>query len=219
MFGPHASLNLSGAFTVSTADYVKFAGGGIFQSSLGNANELSGAAATAFGFVNSTPAPVGFLGSQLTGPAGNGLNVIAGNITLDSPTGDTTTAGAALKAPGGGLTLFSAGSAGEVPFSFAAPGSRYASASVTSFGTVSLGDKSTIAIDSQQGGGARAQLLHILDVATDVYVWKLLRRDQALNRSAAEAIVCRMINSVTKTEGADGKDPLAQLVGRRQPAS
>jgi AcrR family transcriptional regulator len=71
----------------------------------------------------------------------------------------------------------------------------------------------------QQSGGARAQLLHILDVATDVYVWKLLRRDQALGRSAAEAIVCRLINSVTNTEGPDGKDPLAQLVGRRQPAS
>jgi AcrR family transcriptional regulator len=71
----------------------------------------------------------------------------------------------------------------------------------------------------QQSGGARAQLLHILDVATDVYVWKLLRRDQALSRTAAEAIVCRLINGVTNAEGTDGKDPLAQLVGRRQPAS
>lgn len=71
----------------------------------------------------------------------------------------------------------------------------------------------------QLSGGARAQLLHILDVATDVYVWKLLRRDKTLSRSAAEAIVCRLINSVTNTEGTDGKDPLAQLVRRRQPAS
>jgi AcrR family transcriptional regulator len=71
----------------------------------------------------------------------------------------------------------------------------------------------------RQSGIARAQLLNILDVATDVYVWKLLRRDQALTRSAAEAIVCRMINSVANMEERDGKDPLAQLVGRRQPAS
>ncbi len=71
----------------------------------------------------------------------------------------------------------------------------------------------------RQSGGARAQLLNILDVATDVYVWKLLRRDQALTRSAAEAIMCRMINSVANMESANGKDPVAQLVGRRQPAS
>jgi AcrR family transcriptional regulator len=71
----------------------------------------------------------------------------------------------------------------------------------------------------RQSGSARAQLLNILDVATDVYVWKLLRRDQALTRSAAEAIVCRMINSVANMEDTDGRDPLAQLVGRRQPAS
>jgi AcrR family transcriptional regulator len=70
-----------------------------------------------------------------------------------------------------------------------------------------------------QNGGGRAQLLNILDVATDVYVWKLLRRDQALGRPAAEAIMRRLINGASNAEVADGKDPLAQLVGWRQPAS
>jgi AcrR family transcriptional regulator len=70
-----------------------------------------------------------------------------------------------------------------------------------------------------QSGVARSQLSNILDVATDVYVWKLLRRDQALSRPAAEAIVRRLVKSVSSTEGADVKDSLAQLVGRRQPAS
>ncbi|MGO9006413.1 MAG: TetR/AcrR family transcriptional regulator [Beijerinckiaceae bacterium] len=66
---------------------------------------------------------------------------------------------------------------------------------------------------------ARAQLLTMLVVATDVYVWKLLRRDMALSRSAAEAIVRRMITSVTDRETAHGTDSLAELVGRRKPAS
>jgi AcrR family transcriptional regulator len=79
--------------------------------------------------------------------------------------------------------------------------------------------KSVFAPQLKLHSGSRTQLLNILDVATDVYVWKLLRRDQALGRSAAEAIVCRLINSVANMEEADGKDPLAQLVGRRQPAS
>ncbi len=79
--------------------------------------------------------------------------------------------------------------------------------------------KSTFApLLKRQGGGARTQLFNILVVATDVYVWKLLRRDQALGRSAAEAIACRMINDAAM-ERADGEYPLAQLVGRGQPAA
>ena len=62
--------------------------------------------------------------------------------------------------------------------------------------------KSTFAPQlARQSGGARTQLFNILVVATDVYVWKLLRRDQALSRSAAEAIVCRMINECRNGEG------------------
>lgn len=68
-------------------------------------------------------------------------------------------------------------------------------------------------------GTARAQLLSMLVVLTDVYVWKLLRRDMAMSRPAAEAIVRKMIFGVTKQEQADGTDFVAELVGRRQPAA
>jgi AcrR family transcriptional regulator len=53
-------------------------------------------------------------------------------------------------------------------------------------------------------GTARAQLLNILIVATDVYVWKLLRRDMGLSQAAAEALVCRIIEGVTRREEANG---------------
>jgi AcrR family transcriptional regulator len=65
----------------------------------------------------------------------------------------------------------------------------------------------------------RAKLLTMLVIITDVYVWKLLRRDMGQSRPAAEAIVRNMILAVTKQEKADGRDPLAELVGRRQPAA
>ena len=67
-------------------------------------------------------------------------------------------------------------------------------------------------------GSARTQLLEILTVVTDVYVWKLLRRDRKLGRRASEAIVCKMINSVTGTEEAHGQDIVVELVGRRKSA-
>jgi AcrR family transcriptional regulator len=68
-------------------------------------------------------------------------------------------------------------------------------------------------------GAARAQLLNALIVATDVYVWKLLRRDFGLGRAAAEAIVRKIINGVINGETRDGTDTVAELVGRRKPAS
>lgn len=49
-------------------------------------------------------------------------------------------------------------------------------------------------------GNARMQLFNGLVVATDVYVWKLLRRDQALNRAPAEAVVRRIIKGLINEE-------------------
>jgi AcrR family transcriptional regulator len=68
-------------------------------------------------------------------------------------------------------------------------------------------------------GAARAQLLTILVIVTDVYVWKLLRRDMALSRPAAEATVRKMILGVIEQEKAHGTDSLAELVRRREPAA
>ena len=45
---------------------------------------------------------------------------------------------------------------------------------------------------------ARAELLNALLVPTDVYAWKLLRRDFGLSRRAAEKVVCRIIHSLLK---------------------
>jgi len=72
---------------------------------------------------------------------------------------------------------------------------------------------------ARRADGDRAQLLTILIVATDVYVWKLLRRDIGLERGAAEAVVRRMIDSVTEAEDSHGADLVAELVRRRKSSS
>lgn len=46
----------------------------------------------------------------------------------------------------------------------------------------------------------RAEIFNALMVATDVLVWKLLRRDQKLDRSDAEAVMRRLINGVIGRE-------------------
>jgi AcrR family transcriptional regulator len=87
-----------------------------------------------------------------------------------------------------------------------------------------LGVKAAFAPQLERlSGPARARLLISLVVITDVYVWKLLRRDMALGRTAAEAVVVRMILGVIEQENSDGKasgaDSLAELVRRREPAA
>ncbi|HUD86764.1 MAG TPA: TetR/AcrR family transcriptional regulator [Xanthobacteraceae bacterium] len=68
-------------------------------------------------------------------------------------------------------------------------------------------------------GAARAQLLSALTVITDVYVWKLLRRDMALSRVASETIVRKMVFGIIEQEKANGTDAVAELVRRREPAA
>jgi AcrR family transcriptional regulator len=64
-------------------------------------------------------------------------------------------------------------------------------------------------------GSARNLLFNILIVALDVYAWKLLRRDLALSRSAAQTTVRAIIAGVIDAEKTNGTNPLAELVGRR----
>jgi AcrR family transcriptional regulator len=45
-------------------------------------------------------------------------------------------------------------------------------------------------------GAARAQLLAALVVITDVYAWKLLRRDFGLSRRAAASVICNIVRSL-----------------------
>jgi len=71
----------------------------------------------------------------------------------------------------------------------------------------------------KRSGAARAQLFNCLIVATDVYTWKILRRDMQLSRPGAEAVVREMVAAVTSRENSDVSHPLAELVGRRQPAA
>src|SRR6202035_3247675 len=65
MFGAHAQINVTGSFAVSTANYLKLADGGKFNTSLGGRDVLTAAQVSAFGFLSTAPAPVSVTGSTL----------------------------------------------------------------------------------------------------------------------------------------------------------
>ena len=54
MFGPQASLEVSGSFHVSTADFLRFADGAKFFANLGQESVLTVASPMAFGFLGIT---------------------------------------------------------------------------------------------------------------------------------------------------------------------
>ncbi|QTA81809.1 Filamentous hemagglutinin family N-terminal domain-containing protein, CHAT domain-containing [Desulfonema limicola] len=108
MFGPNASLNISGSFHVSTADYLRLGEAGRFDAVNPENSVLTVAPPSAFGFLGENPAKISLEGSFLEVPEGEVLSVVGGNIRLHDST---------LYARGGQVNMASAASSGEVEIS------------------------------------------------------------------------------------------------------
>lgn len=80
-FGPNASLDLSGAFYASTADYLRFADGATFSARAPATSVLTVAAPSAFGFLETAPAPISVAGSTLFS-LGQDMALIGGDLTV-----------------------------------------------------------------------------------------------------------------------------------------
>ena len=111
LFGPNASLDVSGSFHVSTADYLRLADGARFVARLSDTSTLSVAPPVAFGFLGPTPAAIAVQGSTLEVSEGQTLSVIGGDAQI---------VGGILTAPSGRINIASVASPGEV--SLTAPG-------------------------------------------------------------------------------------------------
>ena len=82
LFGPNASLDISGAFHVSTADVLRFADGAIFSAHIGERSTLTTAPPVAFGFLGPTPAAITVQGSALEVSEGKAVSVVGGEIQI-----------------------------------------------------------------------------------------------------------------------------------------
>jgi filamentous hemagglutinin family protein len=117
MFGPKASLEVSGSFHVSTADFLRFADGAKFFANLGQESVLTVAPPAAFGFLGNNPAAISIQGSSLKVSEGKTLSAVGGDITIVGNGPLTTDSAPTLSAPGGRIQLASVASPGEVVFS------------------------------------------------------------------------------------------------------
>ncbi|TKB62738.1 MAG: filamentous hemagglutinin N-terminal domain-containing protein [Nitrospira sp.] len=105
LFGPTATLNVSGSVHVSTADYLRLADGLRFNAIPGPQDTLlSQAPVVAFGFLQAHPRPITVQGSQLSVAEGKGLSLVGGDVRITKGT---------LTAPGGQVNLVSLAGRGE----------------------------------------------------------------------------------------------------------
>jgi filamentous hemagglutinin family protein len=140
VFGPNATVNVSGSFHASTADYLKMSDGAKFQATNPDASTLSAAPPAAFGFLTARPAAITVNGSTL-GPVPGTLGVVAGPISIT---------GATLSAPAGTIHVTSAAGTGEVPVDPRnTPG-----LTVTSFGQVDIKGSSTLDVSDPKNLGS-----------------------------------------------------------------
>lgn len=108
IFGANASVNVTGSFAATTANYIKLADGARFVAALGaDDSALSTAPVSAFGFLGNNPGTISVQGSTLQVPAGQTISLVGGGISLMN--------GASIQSPGGQINVASVQSAGEVP--------------------------------------------------------------------------------------------------------
>ena len=153
VFGPHATVNVSGSFHASTADYLKMSDGAKFQATNPDTSTLSAAPPAAFGFLTARPAAVTVNGSAL-GPVQGTLGLVGGPVSINN--------GAALSAPAGTIHVTSAASTGEVPVE---PRNTPA-LTVTSFGPVDIRGGSKLDVSDRSGLGSGGSVFIHSDALT-----------------------------------------------------
>lgn len=132
MFGPNASLDISGSFHVSTADYLKLGQDGWYYATTPENSVLTSAPPTAFGFLGNNPGGISIQESVLEVPTGETLSVVGGDIEI---TGGIP---GYLFAENGKIFIVSSASAGEfIPDSKTATFSRGGDINIHNAGFIS----------------------------------------------------------------------------------
>jgi filamentous hemagglutinin family protein len=150
LFGPNATLNVSGSVTITTANNLRMNGDALFNAIPGPVDTLlSAAPVAAFGFLGSIPGTIIVQGSNLSQP-GNAVNLIGGDIIIapaDVEPGTVQTAH--ITAHGGQINLVSVASTGDVLASSFQPTSGM------SLGSINLGPGTLVDVSGDAAGAIR----------------------------------------------------------------
>ncbi len=143
LFGPNASLSISGAFHTSTADYLRLGDSDLFFSEPLQGEILSTAAPAAFGFFGVPRGDIEVAGSQLELMEGATFSLVGGEVTIDD--------GAGIHVPQGQINLVSANAAGEASFDASQGYQDLNTDGIAQLGEVALLDGSQLTVDGNNG--------------------------------------------------------------------
>ncbi|PON16803.1 hypothetical protein C2W62_16550 [Candidatus Entotheonella serta] len=143
MFGPNATLNVTGSFHASTANELRFADGASFKVDLSGESRLTMAAPVAFGFLSENPASIVVAGSELEVGMGETLSLVGGNLDI---------VGGNLVASSGRVNLVSVASSGEVALPLAGEGTALGIGSFARLGDITLTDDAVVDVSGNAGG-------------------------------------------------------------------
>jgi filamentous hemagglutinin family protein len=164
VFGPNASLNVSGSVTFTTANYLRLAeangvNAGIFHADPGATSLLMSSPVVAFGFLGPNPAAIAIRGSNFSVPTAQAISLVGGNQGFTYPDPDTgntasvpdgiTITGGTLSAPTGQINMVSVASVGEV---LASP---FQPISGMTLGSISLGPDTLVDVSGDAAGTVR----------------------------------------------------------------
>ena len=155
MFGPNATLDVSGSFHASTADVIRFTDGGTFFANPNMPSVLTVAPPAAFGFLASNPASITVQDSVLEVPAGRSLSLVGGNVSIAG-------SNSIVRARGGRVNVVSVASAGDVSFDATTQTPDITAGTFTRLGTIELSDLATITtsgLPSGPGSGSGTVLI------------------------------------------------------------
>ncbi len=143
VFGPNSSLDLTGSFIATSADFVELDDGNHFSVADPPASILTAAPPVAFGFLADPQGGITLQSAALVTAPGQTLALIGGPVTL--------TAGQ-LVAPNGTVNLASAASAGRVELDPADPAASLELDPTTDGGPIALLDGSAVIVAGPGGG-------------------------------------------------------------------
>lgn len=143
VFGPNASLDVSGSFHASTANNIKFPDGNVFSATTPNGSTFSVQSPESFGFLTggATPASIGINGT-LEVPVGKTLSLVGGDINIER---------GAIIAPSGIVNVASVASDATVTFNSLQPNPTLEIAGASDLGSISITD-GLLSTDGDPGG-------------------------------------------------------------------